>query len=265
MLGQKNLISKLTSYTIYTFPQTILILGESGSGKHMLVREVISPHLKLDVIDITDNISNEYISEIQLRFAPSIYVINVSAISEKEQNMILKLIEEPLNNSYLILLSNSPQLVIPTVLNRCIVYNMENYTREEMFSFMDYKKESTKEFAINICTTPGQVSYTSEEQADELQELSKKIVEKIKTASFDNTLKISTKLNYKNDVNKFNIDVFLNSLTFTLFNEYKTNNNDFILKLYYKTIECKNKLINPRLNKEILIENYLTGIWKMSR
>jgi predicted AAA+ superfamily ATPase len=80
MVGQVNLINKLKSYTIDSFPQTLLLTGEKGSGKHSLVREVISPHLKLDIIDITDNISFDYILEIQLRVIPSIYLIDVTLI-----------------------------------------------------------------------------------------------------------------------------------------------------------------------------------------
>jgi DNA polymerase III delta prime subunit len=265
MIGQVNLINKLKSYTIDNFPQTLLITGEKGSGKHSLVREVISPHLKLDIIDITDNISFEYILQIQLRVIPSIYLIEVSSLTEKEQNIILKLIEEPLSGSYLILLSNSKFDILPTIINRCVEYNMEKYSKEELSSFASYTKEETINFAMNVCTAPGQLLITNENTMDDIKDTTKKMATVLKDKSFYFTIFISKKIDYKDNSGKFDITVFLNSLLYFLFEEYKDNKNEKALAIYYKTIEYKNRLQNQKLNRETLIQNFLTTIWKIAR
>jgi DNA polymerase III delta prime subunit len=265
MVGQKNLIDKLTSYSIFSFPQTLLLLGDKGSGKHLLVSEVIAPHLKLNVIDMTDKVFFDYISEIQIRAVPAIYLIDVSLLSDKEQNMLLKLIEEPINNSYVILLSNNKQTLLPTVLNRCVSYVIEPYSKEELSSFINYSKKETRDFALKICNTPGQIVLTSETKMDELIELSKKFVSKVKDAGFYNTLSVSKKLKYKDEEDKFDIDIFLNALLVTIADNYKLNDNQIFLSMYYKTMECKKNISNNRLNKEMAIENYLTSLWKLTR
>jgi DNA polymerase III delta prime subunit len=265
MVGQVNLINKLKSYTIDSFPQTLLLTGEKGSGKHSLVREVISPHLKLDIIDITDNISFDYILEIQLRVIPSIYLIDVSMLTEKEQNIILKLIEEPMSGSYLILLSNNKSIILPTIINRCVEYSMEKYSKEELGSFASYTNEETTNFALTVCTAPGQLINIDEKAMDDIKDTSKKVATILKDKSFYFTAVISKKLDYNNEIGKLDITVFFNSLMYFLFEEYINNKNEKALSIYYKTIEYKNKLQNPKFKKEDLVQNYLTIIWKLAR
>ena len=61
---------------------------------------------------------------------PKIYIIDSSTISIKEQNIILKFVEEPLKNSYIIILKNSK--LLPTILNRCQKWKFEAYSKEEL-------------------------------------------------------------------------------------------------------------------------------------
>ena len=265
MIGQQRLINEIKSYNIKTFPQTLLLLGNRGCGKHLLVNQVISPHLKLDVIDITKNISFEYILEVQLRAIPAIYLINTTLITEKEQNVILKFIEEPVSNSFIILLTEDKNQLLDTVLNRCVVYSFESYTIQELSSFIKYEKEINKELALKISTTPGQLLETDEGKLESLYELVLKITNKIKDATLPNTLSISDKMNYKDNINKFDINMFFNSLILALTEEYIKNNNEFYFKLYNKVSEYKSMLNAPKINKEVLMDNFLITIWKLAQ
>jgi DNA polymerase III delta prime subunit len=263
MIGQTSLIKSLTSYNIKTFPQTLLLIGDKGCGKHLIVKDVISPHLKLEVVDITQNISFEYISNIQLRAIPAIYLINTSLITEKEQNILLKFIEEPVSNSFVILISEDKVSLIETIINRCVVYSFEPYTNKELLSFISYKKDSNIQLALKVCNTPGQLIETTEDKIENVFDVSKKIANRLKDASLPNALKISQKINYKEEPEKFDINVFFNSLILTLSEEYTHNSNEVYLKLYNKAVEYKSKLRTPRINKEALMDNFLTVIWKM--
>ena len=87
--GQTNLLNTLNQYTIDSFPKSSILVGERGCGKH-LISSYIAEMLKLSLIDITENISQELITSIYENPIPAIYLINTSKITEKEQNMILK-------------------------------------------------------------------------------------------------------------------------------------------------------------------------------
>ena len=139
MIGQVNLLKKLNSYTIDNFPHSSLILGEEGSGKHTLSMYIKDNILKLPLLDITENISDEYIDMIYRNPNPSIYLINMSKMMEKEQNILLKFIEEPLQNAFIILLCENVNNLLNTIYNRCVVFEMELYklmgnkfTKEEL-------------------------------------------------------------------------------------------------------------------------------------
>jgi DNA polymerase III delta prime subunit len=265
MTGQLNLISKIKAYDINSFPHTLLLIGDRGCGKHHLVNEIISKHLNLDVIDITENISFDYILDIQLKSIPYIYLINTSLLTEKQQNIILKFIEEPLSNSYIILLSEDKNSLLDTIINRCIIYQFEPYTEEELSSFISFTDEHIKSLSLKIATTPGQLISTDEDKMKRLQTLCTKIITKMKDASYPNSLKVVNELNYKEDSTKLDINMFFNALLIGLHGDYVNNKNELSLKLFYKTAEYKNKLLTPKINKEVFMENFITSIWKLTR
>ena len=68
------------------------------------------------MLDITENISAEYIDKIMLNPNPRIYVIDLSKITEKDENVLLKFIEEPLKTSFIILLAESRNGILNTIL-----------------------------------------------------------------------------------------------------------------------------------------------------
>ena len=155
--------------------------------------------------------------------------------------------------------------LLDTVLNRCVVYSFESYTIQELSSFIKYEKEINKELALKISTTPGQLIETDEGKLESLYELVLKITNKIKDATLPNTLSISDKMNYKDNINKFDINMFFNSLILALTEEYIKNNNEFYFKLYNKVSEYKSMLNAPKINKEVLMDNFLITIWKLAQ
>ena len=47
MIGQKKLLEKLNTYDLDKFPRSLLLLGEKGSGKHLICDYVKTNILKL--------------------------------------------------------------------------------------------------------------------------------------------------------------------------------------------------------------------------
>ena len=263
MVGQKHLLNKLSKYDINTFPHSVIILGEEGSGKKKVARYISDEVVKLPLLDITENISDEYIDMIYRNPNPAIYLINMSKMMEKEQNILLKFIEEPMKNAFIILLVQNRNNLLNTIYNRCVVFEMDTYTKEELAEFV--QNEDDKELILSVLRTPGKILNTNLENIRAIYDLCDKMVDKMNVANFSNTLTIANKINYKDEYNKFDLTIFFDMLVYTLYNKYLTEKNPKILNMYLLTIEARKRLIDKRLNKEIFVQNFLTKLWKESR
>lgn len=263
MIGQVNLLKKLNSYTIDNFPHSSLILGEEGSGKHTLSMYIKDNILKLPLLDITENISDEYIDMIYRNPNPSIYLINMSKMMEKEQNILLKFIEEPLQNAFIILLCENVNNLLNTIYNRCVVFEMELYKKDELSQFISSHQD--KDLILSVLRTPGKILNTNLSNIRAIYDLCDKMVDKLSIANFSNTLTISSKINYKDEYNKFDINIFFDMLIYTLYNKYLNENNKKILDMYLLTVNARKKLLDKRVNKELFVQNFLTKLWKESR
>ena len=104
IIGQKKLITKLDSFNLDTFPHSTLFIGEKGSGKHTIINYISENIINLPIVDISETISYDYIDLIYRNPNPFIYLVDINKMTEKEQNILLKFVEEPLKNAYIMLL-----------------------------------------------------------------------------------------------------------------------------------------------------------------
>lgn len=252
MIGQVALLNKLNSYTLETLPKASILIGECGSGKHTVANNLAAA-LGLKLVELTNSLSDEELIEYQYGVSPTLYIINISTFSEKQQNQLLKLIEEPSKYMYIILLAESENSIIQTILNRCIKFYFEEYTIDELKQIKLFDNESI----YYICKTPGQLLDIDDTNIDKLFNLCTTISKKLQVASFANTLSISTKLNYKEDYDKFNINLFFNALLYISKQEYIKTNSDINFMLYTITKKYKQKLSLPAVNKENLVLSFL--------
>lgn len=258
IIGQKKLLSSLSSFNLDNFPRSLLLVGEKGSGKHVIADYIAKNILNLPLIDISEIISEEIIDNIYLSANPSIYFINVDIIPEKSQNTLLKLLEEPLLNTYLILSTENKNYILNTVINRCMCFEMDKYSDDELINF------SKDPEALKIMRTPGKLLSFSANIKD-INTLVDKICDKIKVANYANTLTLVNKFNYSDEYSKIDVDIFINILVLTLFKRYKDNNDINMYKMYLSVVDESKKLVDKRLNKQIFIEHLLTKLWKESR
>ena len=122
-----------------------------------------------------------------------------------------------------------------------------------------------KELALSVCVTPGQLKLLKMTNLSELKELCLKMTKKTAIASFPNMLSISNKLNYKDEFDKYDVNIFLNMMIQTLSSEYKMNNDKKIFDMYMTTLKYTKMLRDRRLNKRYIIEKYLSDLWKEAR
>lgn len=269
MIGQKDLIQQLTTYTIDSFPHTCLLLGESGCGKHTLVSEIIKPKILNDIplLDITKEIDSEVIKEIYRNPNPAIYLVDMSKITEKEQNDLLKLTEEPAANAFIILLAENRNVLLNTILNRCIVFEFSQYSETELESFLS--ADDDKDLILSLVKTPGKIKLSNLKTLPALKELCIKIVTRIQDSNYSNALSIANKLNYDNEYDKFDIDLFLNLMEKLLLEHYTKKidkkERDRLFKMYLSTLDTKKKLSTTKAKAVYVMPNYISQLWKASR
>lgn len=263
MVGQEELVSKIKSYSIANLPQAILLLGEEGCGKHTLANEMAN-YFGLELIDLTDDINLNNLTAIRMRAVSAFYLINVSNITEKEQNMILKFVEEPSPYVYIILVSNSSHDIIDTLYNRCNIFQFSKYTREDLMKFVDGVSNNIDEM-LELCSTPGQLKLITK-YYDELMLLCSKFNTKLKNASFSNLLlAVVDRINYKDEYDKFDFYLFIKALKYSIAKEFSETLDEELFMLYNIINEYSTRLVDTRLNKQIFMENLMTTLWKKVR
>lgn len=258
MVGQKRILDILSNYTLDNLPHSLLLLGEKGSGRH-IIADLLSSSFNIDIIDMTDNIEDVYINNLYISTTINFYLIDLSKVVEKEQNKLLKLVEEPPLNCYLILLGVDKSLILKTILNRCFILELDPYTQEELQSFTNQKLD------FDFFKTPGQIINFNFNTLEETKELISKMISNIDKSSYPNFLKIADKLNYKDEYDKIDLDRWIDLLLKGFKDKYQESSIIHYKNYYLLTLEFKKKLINPKINKQYLVENYLTKLWREAR
>lgn len=258
MVGQKNLIQKLNIATLDSMPRSLILVGPSGCGKHLYASEV-AEKLKLKLLDITDNLNLEYLVELKSKVEPFIYIIDSSKISLREQNIILKFLEEPLKNSYIFLLCENQASLIETVWNRCQRWYFESYSEEELIPFCDDCKVRA------IFRTPGKLLEVKDADVFSILELCDKIIEKINIASLPNTLTLANNMAFKEEKDKININLFKDIFIYSITQKIIQNNSPVLFKMYdvIKNYIYKSNL--PKMDQRMLYDNMLINLWEASR
>lgn len=258
---QKKLKNKIDEYDVSNFPHTVLLFGEYGCGKHTFAN-YISNKLITELFDISNSITLDTIDDILTSAERKSYLIDIDELTEKQQNMILKFIEEPLDNIYIILICSNIFNLLDTVKNRCIIFEFEKYTTENLSLFLQQEDDVR---TIELCHTPGQLKLYRNCNIDNVINLCNKIVTLIDKASYSNTLSIADKINFDDEYDKIHIDVFMSILIASLLKHIEKTNNNILFKMYNIVNECILKLNrNKRLNKRYILENLLSSLWRVS-
>ena len=257
--SQKHLYNYIDRKTKDSLPRSILLLGESGCGKHSLVT-YIGEKFNFPVIDISDKLGFEFIMSLYEKPEPYLYIIEASKITIKEQNMILKFIEEPLKNSYIIILAENSNQLLLTIYNRCQVLKFNPFSTEELKEF------TSDELILKIAKTPGQISKLIATNSSELVTFCDKIVNKIGTANLPNVLTIPDKIAFKNEKDKFDLECFSRTLNYLLVEKIKQTNSDVRYQDMYKLVsEWNVKRKAPTIVQNVLLENYLVKMHLLMR
>jgi hypothetical protein len=254
MRFQKRLYDRVDMQTLDTMPRTILLLGEYGCGKKTLI-EYMCDKFNLSNEDISDKLTLEYIEEINQRVNPSMYVIDCSKLTVKNENVILKFLEEPLKNSFIVLKAESRYSIIPTVLNRCQVWEFESYPQEYIEQMISLYWSDDRDIVSEVVNTPGKVYEYKDYPVADMIVLANKIFNNIKNANFANTLTISRFIAFKNEKDKFDFNLFLDILLIVCKEMYY--NRQIADEVYWLTNDLNNNKYIFNIDKKSLFEHYL--------
>ena len=240
IIGQTNLLNKINSFTIDSLPHSILIIGDLGCGKHTLCK-YIAGKFGLDLQLLDNNIKQEDIENILFNPNPCLYIVELDNAIPKFQNTILKLVEEPTAGVFVVGLTSNTNNLLLTLSNRCQKWYFEKYNKEELTQFI--KDKNKTDLLLSVFNTPGQIILGQEHPIEEMKNLAINMLDRIGNASIPNTLSISDKIAWKDEKDKFNLDIFLQVLE-KIALEKVINSED---KKYLKEFKLINQL-RSRLN-----------------
>ena len=257
MIGQDKLLERIYQYNLDSFPHSVILLGGRGSGRHSIAEE-ISKHLNIERVDIKTSISYEDIEQFVTRPQPYLYLFDASILSIKQQNVILKFLEEPLKNCYIVIVCETKQQLLDTILNRCQIWNLETYSKELLKEMFPQAADSQ----LELSDTPGQLIELLNIDVSGISymyELANKIIYSISRAGVANTLSVADRFYYgkSKEKDKLNFDIFLKILLCSIRKAIVENNSSILYNMYYATSVLYNQTFIPNINKRQLFENYL--------
>ena len=252
LFTQAKIEEELNTATLDSLPKSLILCGEYGCGRHLLLNR-ISEKLGVQAKNISGLLKHEYISELYSNPIPEILYIECDDISEKTQNAILKLLEEPPKMAFICILVEDTRKLLGTIVNRCIKWQISPYTRDELSNFTD------NEEVLNYARTPGQVLKYSKLDLSGLSELCDKILSCIAKATVPNALSLSSKIEWTNeDTDKYPYKLFVRCLLNSAFKFFVLDDRYFLAYTLAKEL-CFDMEI-PNIDKKKLFENFLVKL-----
>ena len=254
-----------------------LISGEDGIGKSILAeilgKLILNGDLNREYVDIinyrpskasfgVDDV-REIIDEVNKKpFEGDKKVIIIhqgNKLTIQAQNALLKTIEEPPTEVYIIILCESLELILDTIKSRCEIYKLTPLTKDELYKYIaikgyDYSEEEKASAIAFSEGIPGRIDrYFSD---TELQELRDKIVDLLLQLTNNEIEAILEKeeqlVSYKQNKEEV-INVLSSFIRDILVNKEVYNENLIINRDKIKEIErLNNEMSFKKLNKMIL-------------
>ena len=254
-----------------------LISGEDGIGKSILAeilgKLILNGDLNREYVDIINSRPSkasfgvddvrEIIDEVNKKpFEGDKKVIIIhqgNKLTIQAQNALLKTIEEPPTEVYIIILCESLELILDTIKSRCEIYKLTPLTKDELYKYIaikgyDYSEEEKASAIAFSEGIPGRIDrYFSD---TELQELRDKIVDLLLQLTNNEIEAILEKeeqlVSYKQNKEEV-INLLSSFIRDILVNKEVYNENLIINRDKIKEIErLTNEMSFKKLNKMIL-------------
>ena len=268
MIGQRALQDKITGQIIKDrFPRFSILIGEKGSGKKMLAREI--SHQMFANFVVSDIKVEAIRNIIELSYKvneKTVYIIpDCDNMSGASANALLKVTEEPPKNAYFILTCENEENLLPTIRSRGVTYMLEPYTYEDkcdyLKSYFWHLEESLIEFILEIASNMGELNYLVDLDMSEFQDYVNLVVDNIAEVSGSNAFKIGEKIALKDEEDKYDIRVFWKAFR-SVCVDRMTKDEDPIkyANAIAITGDCLSELNIRGVNKQMLFDKWLLSI-----
>ena len=297
---EKEYNDLLNRYKLNNLPNSILIHGLSGIGKRTFLDKLVKNILNIEFIDnnfdhhlnlfknnthpnikiiekeidnktgkIKSNITIDQIRKLKIFLNSTSIIQNSSKIvivdsadylNISSANSMLKILEEPKENTYIILLSNQISLLLATIRSRClkIKLNSHNLTNFTKIIKENIDKISDEEINFYFELTYGSPGTTILFYNNDFLDIFQLSIKCLLSNDLDDD-----KINLSNILSKLTNDEFSNYLSMLKFilivaNKLKVNRNDKSLINMPNYLELES--LSANLNKKYLIDrfDYLT-------
>lgn len=251
------------------FPKFCLIQGARSWGKKQLVTE-IAKLMSIDLVTFENKVDDlrECIRLAYEQTSPILYVLtDGDTMSTAAKNSILKLVEDPPKNAYIVMLVENVETILPTIRSRAYSFQMDSYTQDEIRLYLTTKDnaftQEELEKIICVCNCPGEVNLLMSSENAEILDLVDKLLDNIGKVTLSNLLKLSKKFKINDTSEGIDINLFLNCVQYHLFTRYTKTRDKKYYKAYVEVVSSRKALRTNTTNKLYTLDNLLTEMWKI--
>lgn len=271
MIGQKNLITLLQDLIyVRLFPHFVILTGQKGSGKKTLAK-YIAAKVSENVI-MLDNLSVDSIRgmiEQCHKIKDLCYIIpDADTMSAAAKNAMLKVTEEPPNNSTFIMTLEDAQNTFDTIRSRASVFAMLPYSKDELMEYIEKYKLSEKQtnLVLSACDTPGEIDTVVANDVLEFFDYVKLVADNIAEVSGANAFKIPSKVALKDTDDGYDLKMFW-KLYMNYCMQFVISNKDSLenqIRLRWIGITGRYiaDLSIKGINRQMLMDNWILDIRK---
>lgn len=267
MIGQEQLLNTIDmQIKEHKYPRFSILVGPSGGGKKLIAKH-IAKELDAQIVNSEGKVEDvrQIIKLANSTFITTVYVFtDVEKMSSNAENALLKFLEEPPNNAYVILTTQSEYSLLDTIRSRGVIYHLNPYTPEEIEDYLMWyiplPQTNIEEFIrlfTDLCETPGDVKLLASMNAEDFYNYVELVVDNIDSVIGANALKIGGKIALKSDdSDKYDLRMF-----FRAFIDICLKKRDV---LHAKWIEVTNRYLRQLsikgINKSMLFDSWVLDI-----
>ncbi len=158
IVGHKNIIDSINNRKLNdSFSHANLIVGNDGIGKSVVAKymsaQIINRRDDIEHVDVVKyypssssfgvddvrNVINEVSKKPYEGDRKVLVLYKCDKLTVQAQNALLKTIEEPPNGVYLVLLSDSLEMILDTIQSRCQIYKLTPLNKEDILTYIEEK------------------------------------------------------------------------------------------------------------------------------
>ena len=258
MIGQRNLTSRLGALIrLKKLPRFIILVGEVGSGRRT-VAKWLADEMSADFIEVDK--SAEAVREVvekcyKANGATVYFIADGDTLSNPAKSALLKVTEEPPKNAYFVMSTTDAENVLPTLVSRAFVYNMDSYSIADIAEFLNDPKADLRAYA-NCCTNGREVNLVKQ-WGKEFFDFVTLVIDNIADVSGSNALKMENRIAFTDDTDSslFDVKIFLQAFRAECMRRIMNNNDRALRDKYIAWIQITSRKLSEIQIKSINKQN----------